>query len=166
MTYTYHRNIAAWLDGAIVTVPDQVDDNQRHCDANRIEFVCKGAGGDAVVRLDGAAYGLNTYGTGDMVVRLVKPHRRIWTDGTVVCLRTEDRMGKAIIRQFWVGPNGGCVHEIDEHHPGTLGRQVCVGLVSMGYTLVATPGTLLDVIRSEYRRAVAAEKREQAAYTL
>lgn len=92
--------------------------------------------------------------------------RRIWTDGGVVCLRTEDQMGDTVIRQFWVAPGGGCVREIDEQHPGTMGRQVCVGLVGVGYTLTATPDTLIDVIRSEYRRAIAAEKREHAAYDL
>lgn len=167
MTYTYHRNIAAWLNDEIVTVPDQVDDDQRHYDANQIEFICKGEGGDIAVRLDGAAYGLNTYGTGDMVVQLAKPQRRsrrIWTDGGVVCLRTEDCLGDTVIRQFWVPANGGYVREVDDQHPGTLGQQVCVGLADRGPTLAAESATLIDVIRSEYRRSIAAEKREQFVY--
>jgi hypothetical protein len=86
--------------------------------------------------------------------------RRIWQNGTVVCLRDEDDMGEEIIRQFWTPPGGGYVREVDADHPGTLGQQITERLGTRGYTLRATQDSLLDVIRREYRARCAAEQRE------
>ena len=90
--------------------------------------------------------------------------RRIWaTDPGTVCLRDEGEMGREIIREFWAPPAGGVVREIDAKHPGTLGTDVCGMLSHRGVTLVASPETLLDAIRAEYRRAVADDKRQWRA---
>lgn len=72
MTYTYDRKLAAWLNAAIVTIPDEVFDNQRVCDLNGTAFPARRADGSQVmVRLNGEAYGLHTTGTGDPVVTSV-----------------------------------------------------------------------------------------------
>jgi hypothetical protein len=87
-------------------------------------------------------------------------NRRIWHDGSRVCLRDVDDMGEQIIRQFWVPPSGGYVREVDADHPGTLGQQVTAQLGTRGYTLTSDPDRLLDLIRREYRARCAAERRE------
>jgi hypothetical protein len=75
MRHTYLREYRARLldaddtDCGTVIVPDAVAADQRVWDGRRIP--AKDAKGYLVrVRLDGAAYGLWTSGTGDMVVRL------------------------------------------------------------------------------------------------
>jgi hypothetical protein len=67
--YTYTRGHAAWQGERIVTVPDQVAENQRDYDNRRASFPAILDNGRRVrVRLDGEAYGLHTSGTGDMRV--------------------------------------------------------------------------------------------------
>lgn len=85
MDYTYDREFAAHMLGHpafsewphnIVTVPDQVADDQTGFDGN--EFPVLAADGTRlIVRLDGDAYDLHGTGTGDMVVRFVAPGDRI-----------------------------------------------------------------------------------------
>ena len=68
---------------------------------------------------------------------------------THVILHTDDGN-----REFWASPSGSYVREIDEQHPGTLGRQVCSRLASMGDTLWLDEGRqLIDLIRREYHKA-------------
>jgi hypothetical protein len=68
--YTYYHNSAAWLGDEIVTVPDQIADEQHHHDRAQTFYpVPRGGGGTINVRLHGDAYGLWTPGTGDMIVR-------------------------------------------------------------------------------------------------
>ena len=55
-------------------------------------------------------------------------------------------------RIFWVQSSGGYVREIDNEHPGTLGRQVSDCLGYTGDMLRATPATLAAVIRAARRR--------------
>ncbi len=87
--------------------------------------------------------------------------RRIWQSGdSCVFLRDEDDFGRDIVREFWVPSKGGYVREIDVAHPGTLGQQVCNRLSHQGSTLSATRDSLLDLIRREYRRAVAYDRRQ------
>jgi hypothetical protein len=60
------RSFAAWLDDEIVTIPDQVADDQRTHDKARTVFPALTRDDREIkVRLDGAAYGLHTPGTGD-----------------------------------------------------------------------------------------------------
>jgi hypothetical protein len=80
---------------------------------------------------------------------------RIWTtDSRTVCLHTVNPWeDEPRTREFWVPRLGGYVREIDDTHPGTLGRQVCRGLAHRGDTLyLGEGGDLLDLIRHEYRR--------------
>jgi hypothetical protein len=87
--------------------------------------------------------------------------RRIWTTNAgTVCLRDRDEYGDPIIREFWVPASGGYVREIDARHPGASGQQVCGMLASRGATLESSREGLLDLIRREYRRAVAYDRRE------
>lgn len=65
--WTYHRNIAAWLGSEIVTIPDQIMDNQREINRQRISFPGKTAAGTIRLRLDGEGYELITGGM--LVVR-------------------------------------------------------------------------------------------------
>ena len=59
-----------------------------------------------------------------------------------------------IIERYWVprlsSGEPGYVRLVDDHHPGTLGRQVCVGLDRLGSTLMATPDNLLTTIRHHH----------------
>jgi hypothetical protein len=57
-----------------------------------------------------------------------------------------------IRREFWAPSDGGYVREISESRPGTLGMQVCDGLVHRGSTLTCGPTGLLALIRREARR--------------
>lgn len=68
--YTYDRRMAAWLGDEIVTVPDQIADDQRAHDEARTVFpaIRRGGGIAIKVRLNGDAYGLHTPGAGDMIV--------------------------------------------------------------------------------------------------
>lgn len=91
--------------------------------------------------------------------------RRIWeTDAGTVCLRDKDEYGETIIREFWVPSSGGYVREIDAKHPGTSGQQVCRLLADQGSTLESSREGLLKLIRREYRRAAAYERRERERY--
>jgi hypothetical protein len=93
------------------------------------------------------------------------PNRRtkITTDGrnNVTVERANPSTGEHECTTYFVpylsGGKSGYVRVRD-----TAGRypQVCEKLYSTGNTLMATPSTLLDVIRSELRRRVAAEKRD------
>jgi hypothetical protein len=90
--------------------------------------------------------------------------RRIWaTESGTVCLRHEDEFGHGSdsIREFWVPTHGGYVYEVKGANHGVLGRQVCRRLSRTGSTLWATPETLIDVIRTEYRKAVAYDHRQK-----
>lgn len=71
------------------------------------------------------------------------------TDNNVVL--TDRATG--ITTEYWCPNGGGYVREIDEDHPGTLGRQVCDGLLPRGSTLSCGPGGLLNAIRAEARVA-------------
>ena len=64
------------------------------------------------------------------------------------------------VRTFWVPAHGGYVRQITDERPGTLGYQVCERLGSRGATLTATPDNLAKVIRREYRRKRARDRRE------
>jgi hypothetical protein len=69
--YTFARRMTAHYAGRFVVVPDQVEADQHGYDGKTFPALLRVAGGDKKirVRLDGDAYGLNTPGTGDMVVR-------------------------------------------------------------------------------------------------
>jgi hypothetical protein len=70
--YTYECCYAAWEESHIVTVPDQVADDQKNFDlSNKVFPALTNDGAEIHVRLDGSRYGLHTYGTGDMIVRVV-----------------------------------------------------------------------------------------------
>ena len=79
MKYTYARRYRAKLvyrrSGEVwmVVIPDQVANNQAKWDGHTFRALLLDAQGYVAcrrrVRLDGAAYGLGTPGTGDMVVR-------------------------------------------------------------------------------------------------
>ena len=91
------------------------------------------------------------YQDGDEVVRVI-PEGHILHDGFID--------GKQVER-FWVadlGSNGltkeAYVRWVTEDRPGTLGQQVCEGLSRLGSTLMANPGSLIDVIRYEHDRAM------------
>lgn len=88
--------------------------------------------------------------------------RRIWTTSIgTVCLRDDSAplSEEESTREFWVPSSGGYIREIDEKHPGTLGAQVCDRLARLGNTLYASRETLEEVIRREYRNAIAHKKR-------
>lgn len=60
--------------------------------------------------------------------------------------------GERIVQEFWTPTGGGCVYEIDDRHPGTLGTQVCDRLSTRGNTLHRSANRpLVDIIRREYR---------------
>jgi len=69
--YTYNSKFAAHYNGEIVTVPDQVSNDQRKWanDDNKSFPALRKNGTKVQVRLDPEAYGLFTSGTGDMVVK-------------------------------------------------------------------------------------------------
>jgi hypothetical protein len=70
ITYIYGRRFAAWLENQIVTIPDEVADDQRHHDTARTIFPAVTDNGEVIlVQLDGDAYGLHTPGAGDAIVR-------------------------------------------------------------------------------------------------
>jgi hypothetical protein len=73
---------------------------------------------------------------------------RIFQDGNEVVLAAEGTE-----RRFWVAPRGGVVREVTDQRPGALGREVCGALGLRGYTLSATPDTLLPLIRREWAKA-------------
>ena len=78
---------------------------------------------------------------------------RLTDNGQTVELSYHDPdTGAYRTRTFYVPPNGGYVRQTTWGRPGTLGQQVCERLSSSGHTLTATPATLADVIRREYRR--------------
>lgn len=68
--------------------------------------------------------------------------------------------GGRLTRTYWCPDAGGYVREIDDDHPGTLGRQVCDCLDHMGSTLTASERTLARVIRRERARERRWELRE------
>lgn len=68
MRYTYDRNYAAHYGSRIVTVPDQVADDQKGYDGRTFPAIDSN-GSRVRVRLNGESYGLNTPGTGDMIVK-------------------------------------------------------------------------------------------------
>jgi len=71
--WTYTKKRAAWLDNEIVTIPDEIADDQRHHDEKATAFPALNRRGKQImVRLDGDAYGLHTPGTGDPVVREIE----------------------------------------------------------------------------------------------
>lgn len=71
--YTFERGHAAHYAGRIITVPDQVAQNQKAFDGKSFPAIDAPGypwNGRAIrVRLDGEAYGLHTPGTGDMTCR-------------------------------------------------------------------------------------------------
>jgi hypothetical protein len=73
--YSYDLNSGAFLGDEIVTVPDQIADEQRYHDRTQTVFPARRCrGGSIDVRLDGDAYSLWTPGTGDMIVRKADCH--------------------------------------------------------------------------------------------
>ena len=84
---------------------------------------------------------------------------RIESDGHRVTLTYTDRWDGEITRTFVAPSCGGYVREI---WPGrnSDAQQVCEGLYSSGDTLESSTDTLLAVIRREWRRRRAAERRE------
>ena len=68
MTYSYHMQYAARLDNAVVTVPDQIADNQESAAENDVVFPALYQGDEVMVRVDAEATGLFTPGVGDLVV--------------------------------------------------------------------------------------------------
>ncbi len=76
----------------------------------------------------------------------------------VVSLQAENpQTGEVETREFWVPVGGGAVREGE--------KQVCDGLALRGATLQAGgPDDLLPLIRREWRRARAAEKRAAARW--
>ncbi len=68
--YTYSRNyLARTVNGDIVTIPDQIADLQRE-HVGQIFPVVKRNGIKARATLRGNLYGLNTGGTGDVIVAI------------------------------------------------------------------------------------------------
>lgn len=68
--YTYTRRFAAHHGQGIVTIPDQVAEDQRgYAAADRSFPALRDDGRRVRVRLDAEAYGLFATGTGDAVVR-------------------------------------------------------------------------------------------------
>jgi hypothetical protein len=89
-----------------------------------------------------------------------EPHWRIRrTAAGFVELRDEDFLGREWRRQFWVPQEGGVIRESNDGRWG-YDHEVCELLAHGGRPLQATQSTLLDVIRREYRRAVAQERRQ------
>jgi hypothetical protein len=90
--------------------------------------------------------------------------RRVWLTSTgTVCLRddSDSRYGEPTrIREFWVPEGGGTVLEIDQQRPNAKRETVCAGLAYRGNVLHSTRAGLLDLIRTEYRRARAHDLRE------
>lgn len=66
--------------------------------------------------------------------------------------RVEVRDRNGDTRTYWAPGTGGYVRDVT-HQPGTLGRQVCDGLATMGTTLSWNPanGPLVNLIRAEHR---------------
>ena len=97
---------------------------------------------------------------------MVKRMRLIDDHGTVY-LSYHDRLTDADLRRsFWCPEEGGYVVDLElalsplMNH--ALPSHVCEWLNTYGDVLVATPATLADVVRREYRRMRRQEKR---AYT-
>lgn len=77
------------------------------------------------------------------------------TSANTVELSYENDMGEVVTREFHAPTGGGYVRE--------GGAQVCKGLRRTGDTLeVSSSADLLHLIRSEWKRAKAAERREDA----
>jgi hypothetical protein len=92
----------------------------------------------------------------------IRNSRLVWqTASGTVCLRDKDDMGESIVREFWVPPSGGYLREIDDQHPGTLGRQVSQRLGRLGHMLSSDREGLLGLIRREYRARCAHERWER-----
>ena len=78
--------------------------------------------------------------------------------------RLDPSMGGTISIEYWSPSGGGYVYEIDEQHPGTLGRQVCEFLGSLGSTLHwSGRQPLVDMIRREWKRARRDELRREVS---
>lgn len=69
--------------------------------------------------------------------------------------------GGTVTWKFWARPRGGYVYRI----AGSRDQQVCDGLYEMGDTLRWDPrsGPLVKLIRREWRKRVAQEKRDDYA---
>ena len=67
------------------------------------------------------------------------------TASNYVTLSYDDDMGERITAEYFVPHNGGYVR--DDH-----GNQICAGLSTRGWTLEATPETLIAIIRREWRK--------------
>lgn len=91
---------------------------------------------------------------------------RFIADGNEVTIEYDDAMtGERVTRTFFA-PYNVNGHPMYVRVRDTAQRfpQVCAGLSSTGSTLMATPETLLAVIKREYRAMRAAERREEARY--
>ena len=68
--YSYMSKFATFLGNEIVSVPDQIAEEQHYHDRAQTAFRARRRiGRTIIVRLDGEAYGLWTPGTGDMRVQ-------------------------------------------------------------------------------------------------
>ncbi len=66
MTYAWLRTPEAEFE---VTIPEAIANHQRMHDRRRTTFIARDRWGQRyLVKLDGAAYGVHTTGTGDIVV--------------------------------------------------------------------------------------------------
>jgi hypothetical protein len=98
--WTYTRKYTAWLGDVIVTIPDQIaDDQMRHDKAGTVfparyhsGVAALFRGGPVLVRLDGEAYDLHGPETGDCIVKQAFAG---WTD---VQLMLEEEHVASIIR--------------------------------------------------------------------
>ena len=75
----------------------------------------------------------------------------------IYTLKTKDGQ----TREFWCPDSGGYVREIDDDHPGTLGKQVSYSLGYTGDMLWSDARCLADDIRAARRRELAAMRREE-----
>ena len=69
--YTIGNRLSHTVNGGVVTVPDEVYDNQHDYDGKTFP-VLKTNGKSGRAKLMGELYGLNTPGTGDMIVKIVR----------------------------------------------------------------------------------------------
>jgi hypothetical protein len=132
-TWTYDHRCAAWLGDEIVTVPDEIDIDQRTHDREGTVFPAIAYQGTVYVRLDGDAYGLHTGGTGDMVVR--RPTRkgamRLFVAdadaGTGETIDRPEEIGETTEAEFFGRDDTDTVHYDTFEHQG----ETCAVIVTL-----------------------------------
>ena len=100
--YTYNKRFAAHYGASVVTIPDQVAEDQRGWDISGQSFPALRANGQSVrVRLDGDSYGLHTSGTGDARVtsggHKANPAGRPATDSATGLIRKQVMLDQASV---------------------------------------------------------------------